>query len=93
MDKAAIWIMVLEGLRIKVQCDIASCIRLNIEPAQQRIVLESIEDMLMFLQMSYDAYMNWLGVDTHHYQEAARAPFIAMEKRLAEMLLPAGVQL
>jgi hypothetical protein len=73
MDKAAIWIMSLEALRIQIRCGINDMEAKGVSVPHQWMMLMQLDEMLQFMRMSYDAYLHWLGVDSKHQAETAIA--------------------
>lgn len=62
VDKIYLWIMMLEYLKGIYADKVAEWSRFGVAPGD--MFSKDLEDMLMFLRMSYSDYTDWLGMSS-----------------------------
>lgn len=62
VDKIYLWIMMLEYLKGIYADKVAEWSRFGVAPGD--MFSKDLEDMLMFLRMSYSDYADWLGMSS-----------------------------
>jgi hypothetical protein len=63
-DKLFAWVLAIEHGCTVLNREIAECQRLGISPHHHKMMLEGMQDIQMFLSMSYYEYSDWLGMDS-----------------------------
>jgi hypothetical protein len=63
-DKLFAWVLAIEHGCTVLNREIAECQRLGISPYHHKMMLEGMQDIQMFLSMSYYEYSDWLGMDS-----------------------------
>lgn len=63
-DKLFAWVLAIEHGCTVLNREIAECQRLGISPYHHKMMLDGMQDIQMFLSMSYYEYSDWLGMDS-----------------------------
>jgi hypothetical protein len=63
-DKLFAWVLAIEYGCAVLNREIAECKRLGISLHHHKMMLEGMQDIQMFLSMSYYEYSDWLGMDS-----------------------------
>ena len=63
-DKLYTWTQTLDYLRRILQSNIDTCTDLNIPTLHESMIMRDLNDLIMFMSMSYYEYADWLGMDS-----------------------------